>query len=233
MNKNIKKTEKVQLIQILGLLHVYKGNVETVALPGINITINKGEKVVVRGKSGVGKSTLLHCLGGLVRPTSGKIIVENRNIVDFNDDQLAEYRCKTVGIIYQSFNLAPYLTIKENIEFPMVLAKQNSEYIEKRTHELVEKLEIERYLDQKPTYLSGGEQQRAAIAVALGNNPPIILADEPTGNLDVNTAEIVYDLLTKTCEYYRTTLVLASHDPIASNYANREIDLPKLQTIEL
>ncbi len=227
MNKNEK------IIQIIGLLHVYKGKVETVALPGITMSISKGEKVVIRGKSGVGKSTLLHCLGGLIKPTAGKIIIENRNIVEFNDDQLANHRCKTVGLIYQSYNLAPYLTVEENIEFPMVLANQTSSHIKKRTQELVEYLKIERYLDQKPSYLSGGEQQRVAIAVALGNNPPIILADEPTGNLDVDTAETVYKILSDMCEHYNTTLVLASHDPMASNYADREIDLPKIKPKEL
>lgn len=227
MNKNGK------IIQIIGLLHVYKGKVETVALPGITMSISKGKKVVIRGKSGVGKSTLLHCLGGLIKPTAGKIIIENRNIVEFNDDQLADHRCKTVGLIYQSFNLAPYLTVRENIEFPMVLAKQTSSYIKNRTQELVEHLKIERYLDQKPSYLSGGEQQRVAIAVALGNNPPIILADEPTGNLDVDTAETVYKILSDMCEHYNTTLVLASHDPMASDYADREIDLPKIKPKEL
>ena len=228
MNKKEKK-----IIQVFDLLHVYKGKVETIALSGINLSVKKGERLVVRGKSGVGKSTLLYCLAGILKPTAGKILIENRNIIDYNEDQLADYRCQTVGLIYQSYNLAPFLTVKENVEFPMILAKKSKEKMEKHVNELVEFLEIERYLNQKPEYLSGGEQQRVAIAVALANNPPIILADEPTGNIDVETSEIVYDHLSRMCQVYGTTLILASHDPDASKYADREILLTKLQSKEL
>jgi len=141
--------KKEQIIKVLDLVHVYKGKVETIALPGVNLSIKKGERVVVRGKSGIGKSTLLHCLAGILRPTAGKILVEFKDIVEYNEDQLADYRCKTIGLIYQSYNLAPFLTVKENIEFPMVLAKIEKEKREKRINELVEMLEIDRYLKQK------------------------------------------------------------------------------------
>jgi len=228
MNKEIKT-----IIQIIDLLHVYKGKVETIAIPGISMSIKKGEKVVIRGKSGVGKSTLLHCIAGVLKPTAGKILVDNRNIVGFNDDQLADYRRDTVGLVYQSYNLAPFLTVKENIEFPMTIAKLDSDVIERRTKTLVEQLEIERYLYQKPPFLSGGEQQRVAIAVALANKPLIVLADEPTGNLDIENSEIVYELLSQMCEVYNTTLIIASHDPSASKYTNREIILSSLKSKEL
>lgn len=228
-----KMNKKEQIIKVLDLVHVYKGKVETIALPGINLNINKGERVVVRGKSGIGKSTLLHCLAGILRPTAGKILVEFKNIVEYDEDQLAEYRCKTIGLIYQSYNLAPFLTVKENIEFPMVLAKIVKEKREKRINELVEMLEIDRYLKQKPPYLSGGEQQRVAMAVALANNPLIILADEPTGNLDSEISTTVYELLSNMSIAYNTTLVIASHDPEASKYADREIVLAKIKSQEL
>lgn len=221
------------IIRTIDLVHVYKGKVETIALPGINLSIKDGERVVIRGKSGVGKTTLLHCLAGIIKPTAGKILVEGRNIVEFDEDQLADYRCTTVGLIYQSFNLAPYLTVEENIEFPMVIAKKTKEERKNRIAELTEYLEIKRYLKQKPPYLSGGEQQRVAIAVALANNPRIILADEPTGNLDEETSAVVYELLRDTCKEYKTTLVMASHDPEAKKYTEREIVLSRLKSIEL
>ncbi len=169
------------------------------------------------------------CIAGILQPTEGKIIVDNQDILQFNQDQLADYRCKTVGLIYQSYNLAHFLTVKENIEFPMLLAKTPQEKREKRIAELTEFLEINRYLEQKPEFLSGGEQQRVAIAIALANNPPIVLADEPTGNIDVETAEIIYTHLSHMCQIYNTTLVIASHDPNASKYTEREVILTDLK----
>ncbi|UJG43561.1 MAG: ABC transporter ATP-binding protein [Candidatus Heimdallarchaeum endolithica] len=225
--------KKEPIIRVIDLIHVYKGKVETVALPGISFKINKGEKVAIRGKSGLGKTTLLHCLAGILKPTAGKILVEGRNIVDYNEDQLAEYRCKKVGLVYQSFNLAPFLTIEENIEFPMVLAKKERRERKERINELVELLDIQRYLNQKPAFLSGGEQQRVAIAVALANNPDIILADEPTGNLDLENSQVVYQYLSDLCDHFNKTLLIATHDPEASKYTEREIILTKLKSQEL
>lgn len=214
-----------EIIEISDLVHIYTGKIETVALSGINLNVNKGERLVIRGKSGIGKTTLLHCIAGILRPTEGKIIVDNQDILHYNENQLADYRCKTVGLIYQSYNLAKFLTVKENIEFPMILNKTPEEDREKRIEELTEFLEIDRYLEQYPEFLSGGEQQRVAIAIALANNPPIVLADEPTGNVDVETAEIIYKHLSHMCQIYGTTLVIASHDPNASQYAEREMHL--------
>ncbi|MHA1407802.1 MAG: ABC transporter ATP-binding protein [Candidatus Heimdallarchaeaceae archaeon] len=223
-----KKKEKI--IQVFDLLHVYKGKVETVALPGISFSVNKGERLIIRGKSGVGKTTLLHCLAGVIKPTTGKILIQGKNILEFDEDQLADHRCYTIGLIYQSYNLAPFLTVKENIEFPMVLAKLSKEKRAERIKELAEFLEIERYYEQKPENLSGGEQQRVAIAVALANNPPIILADEPTGNLDEEISQVIYQHLSDMCQVYNSTLLLASHDPKAIDYGDREIQLSKLKT---
>ncbi|MHA1225019.1 MAG: ABC transporter ATP-binding protein, partial [Candidatus Heimdallarchaeaceae archaeon] len=138
------KKEKT-IIQVIDLLHVYKGKVETIALPGITFSIKKGEKVLIKGKSGVGKTTLLHCIAGVLKPTAGKILVEGINIIDYNEDQLADYRRDKVGLIYQAYNLAPFLTVKENIEFPMTIAKLDKEEKERRINDLVEMLEIERY----------------------------------------------------------------------------------------
>lgn len=221
---------KNTIIEISNLTHIYKGKIETTALAGVNLIIEKGERLVVRGKSGVGKTTLLHCIAGILRPTKGRILVDNQDILQFNENQLADYRCKTVGLIYQSYNLAQFLTVKENIEFPMLLLQKQQEDREKHIEELAEFLEINRYLDQKPEFLSGGEQQRVAIAIALANNPPIVLADEPTGNIDVETAETVYTHLSHMCQIYDTTLVIASHDPNASKFAEREVILSELES---
>ncbi|MHA1399977.1 MAG: ABC transporter ATP-binding protein [Candidatus Heimdallarchaeaceae archaeon] len=229
----MKITRNKNIIRIIDLIHVYKGKVETVALPGINLSVKEGERIAIRGKSGVGKSTLLHILSGILRPTSGKVLVQGKNILEMDEDELADYRNKTVGLVYQSFNLAPFLTVEENIEFPMVIAKIPREKRKERITELVRLLEIERYLSQKPSYLSGGEQQRVAIAVALANNPPIILADEPTGNLDEETSQVVYELLTEMCVFHNTTLIMASHDPMASKYVDREVILSKLKSVDL
>jgi len=218
-----------QIIEISNLTHIYKSKIETIALSKVNLSVKKGERLVIRGKSGVGKSTLLHCIAGILRPTGGRITVNNHEILLFNENQLADYRCSTVGLIYQSYNLAQFLTVRENIEFPMLLAKTPVEKREKRIEELTDFLEISRYLEQKPEFLSGGEQQRVAIAIALANNPPILLADEPTGNIDVETAETVYTHLSHMCQIYNTTLVIASHDPNASEYTEREVILTELE----
>lgn len=225
--------KKKKIIIVENLLHVYKEKVETVALPGINFDVEEGEKILITGKSGVGKTTLLHCLAGILRPTAGRIIVNGNNIIEKDQDQLADYRRDTVGLIYQSYNLAPFLNIKENIEFPMIIAGKEKDLREKRISELTDELEISRYLNSVPDKLSGGEQQRVAIAVALANQPKIILADEPTGNIDVDTSKIVYNMLTEMCDKYNTTLLIASHDPDALNFVEREINLPKLGGINL
>ncbi|MHA1685801.1 MAG: ABC transporter ATP-binding protein [Candidatus Heimdallarchaeaceae archaeon] len=218
------------IIEVEKLLHVYKGKVETIALPGISFKVFPGEKVAIRGKSGVGKTTLLHCLAGILKPTAGKIIVNGRNIVEFDEEELADYRTHTVGLIYQSFNLAPFLSVEDNIALPMIIAKKPKKERIKRVKELAETLGINRYLKTKPENLSGGEQQRVAIAVALANNPQIILADEPTGNLDEETSQIVYETLVHACKKHGTTLVLVSHDPASSKYVERELLLPKLKS---
>ena len=225
MSKNTKV-----IIEISDLVHSYRGKIETVALNGVNLSVKKGERLVIRGKSGVGKTTLLHCIAGILRPTQGRILVDSHDILLYNENQLADYRCKTVGLIYQSYNLAQFLTVKENIEFPMVLAKIPVEKREKRIAELTEFLEIKRYLEQKPEFLSGGEQQRVAIAIALANNPPIVLADEPTGNIDIETAKTVYMHLSHMCQIYNTTLVMASHDLNSAQYADREVILSELES---
>ena len=232
MSKNQLNTEiqndnsKVKpFIEIFDLFHIYKAGVETIALRGINVKIQQGEAVALMGKSGVGKSTLLHCLGGAIRPTAGQIFVEDREITKFTEDDLLDYKRNVVGLVYQNFNLADFLNVEENIALPMLIArKPKSERVQK-VNELLESLSIQRYKNSYPAQLSGGEQQRVAIAVALANSPKLVLADEPTGNLDVETAKIVYDLLIRKSKEAGATVVIATHDPSSSNFVDRVIKL--------
>lgn len=185
----------MNIIDVNELFHIYKGIVEIVALNGISFSIKKNEKVAIVGKSGSGKTTLIYCLAGLIRPSAGTIIVDGKNLSKLTDEELCDHRLNTVGIVFQDGNLADALTVKENIELPLILKKEPRETRNKRVMELARALEIERYLDTYPVLISGGERQRVAVAVALANNPPILLADEPTGNLDYDTSQVVYQYL--------------------------------------
>ncbi|MCG3218932.1 MAG: ABC transporter ATP-binding protein [Candidatus Heimdallarchaeota archaeon] len=222
--QNDKENSK-PFIEVYDIFHIYKAGVETVALRGINFKIKEGEAVAIMGKSGVGKSTLLQCLGGVIRPTAGQIFVDNREITKFSEDELLDFKRNTVGLVYQSFNLADFLTVTENIALPMLIARKSKEEREGTVKNLLESLQIERYARSFPAQLSGGEQQRVAIAVALANSPNLLLADEPTGNLDVDTANIVYKLLIDKSKERGVTVVVATHDPLIEKYVDRIIRL--------
>jgi ABC-type lipoprotein export system ATPase subunit len=233
MSKNQLSTEHTQnnhnraipFIEIFDLFHIYKAGVETIALRGINIQVQQGEAVAIMGKSGVGKSTLLHCLGGAIRPTAGQIFVEDKEITKFTEDELLDYKRNVVGLVYQNFNLADFLNVEENIALPMLIARKSKSERVQKVNELLESLSIQRYRNSYPAQLSGGEQQRVAIAVALANSPKLVLADEPTGNLDVETAKIVYDLLIRKSKEAGATVVIATHDPLSANFVDRVIKL--------
>lgn len=202
-----------------------KGSVETVALKGVDIEIHKGDFMLIIGKSGSGKTTLLHCLAGMIRPTAGHIYFNDEDITQYSDELLTEYRRKKIGIVYQNLNLIDWLTVEENIEVPMIIAHKNKTERKKRVDELLDYFDIKRYKQQFPSFLSGGEQQRVAVAVALANEPKVILADEPTGNLDRENAEKVYHLFEKLNKERGVTIILATHDLNATKYANRVYDL--------
>jgi len=173
------------------------------------------------GPSGCGKSTLLNIIGGLDRPTAGSVIVEGNNIVDLSDAELVKYRRNEVGIVFQFFNLVPTLTAKENIELPMRLAGKDSAYMRKRADELLRLVGIEQRESHKPDELSGGEQQRVGIAVALANDPPIILADEPTGELDSETGHQILQLFESLRDEIKKTVVIVTHDQRIGQIADR------------
>ena len=214
-----------RIIKIENLYHVYKGIVETVALKGVNMEINKKDFLLIIGKSGSGKTTLLHCLAGMIRPTAGHIYFNDEDITQYSDEILTEYRRKSIGIVYQNLNLIDWLTVEENIEVPMIIANKSKKERKKRVDELLEYFDIKRYKNQFPSFLSGGEQQRVAVAVALANEPEVILADEPTGNLDLENAKNVYELFKQLNKEKSVTIILATHDLNATRYANRIYDL--------
>lgn len=217
------------IIEVSNLIHIYKENIEIVALNGISFSIKANEKVAIVGKSGSGKTTLIYCLAGLIRPSAGKIYIQNQDITAFTDEELANHRLQTVGIVFQDGNLSDALTVRENIELPLILKDETKENRRKRVIELAKALEIEKYLDTYPHLISGGERQRVAVAVALANNPPILLADEPTGNLDYETSQLVYQLFREAAEEFHTTLVIVSHDTEINKHVDRIINLPQLQ----
>jgi len=208
------------------VIRIYKtGKTEVIALRGMNLTVKDGEMVTILGPSGCGKSTLLNMIGGLDRPNAGSITVGGKDIVKFTDAELVKYRRETVGVVFQFFNLVPTLTAEENIELPMQLLGKPAAERKKRTRELLKLVGLEARGPHRPEELSGGEQQRIAIAVALSNDPPLILADEPTGELDTKTGREVLELFHALKEKQGKTLVIVTHDEKIAAVADRAIHM--------
>ncbi|MBU2598187.1 MAG: ABC transporter ATP-binding protein [Actinobacteria bacterium] len=195
------------------------------ALDNINLKIKRGEFLSVIGTSGSGKSTLLNLIGGLLKPTIGKIIVDEIDISTYSDNEMANYRKNMVGFVFQSFNLIPTLTALENVEYPMIFSGISRIERLKRSEEVLEKLGLGDRLKHNPTELSGGEQQRVSIARAIINEPEIILADEPTGNLDSKTGKGIMDVLKTINEEMKRTLIVVTHDIYISYYSDRRVYL--------
>lgn len=198
-----------------------KGNTEVIALNNANISVEQGEFVAVIGTSGSGKSTLLHMLGGLDTPTSGKVFVENKEIFSLKNDSLTIFRRRKIGFVFQSFNLVPVLNVYENIIFPIQLDGGNID--KKYINNIIETLGLKEKINAMPNQLSGGQQQRVAIARALATKPAIVLADEPTGNLDTKTSQDVISLLKVTGKKYNQTIVMITHNEAIAQMADRII----------
>jgi putative ABC transport system ATP-binding protein len=213
-------------IVVHDLIKVYKlGKVEVIALRGLDVTFGAGRVSWIRGPSGCGKTTLLNLVGGLDRPTAGSIEVDGVNLPHLSDGDLVKYRRDKVGFVFQFFNLVPVLTASENVELPMRLAGTPAKERATRTAALLESVGVTKRANQKPDEMSGGEQQRVAIAVALANDPPILLADEPTGELDSENARIVLDLLGMAGRERKKTVLLVSHDPQAERVADATFEM--------
>lgn len=213
------------MIQMQEIQRVYNtGKVKVNALKGVNLTIQEGEFVAIMGPSGSGKSTLMNILGCLDKPTGGQYLLAGENIGTMDDDDLAEIRNRRVGFIFQNFNLLPYATAFENVELPMIFAGVGTRERRKRVVELLELVGLGERMDHKPNELSGGQQQRVAIARSLVNRPSIIMADEPTGNLDSNSSEEIMNIFVDLWEKGNTILMI-THDPNVTRYCERVIKL--------
>jgi ABC-type lipoprotein export system ATPase subunit len=194
-------------------------------LRGVDLDVARGEFLALRGASGAGKSTLLHLIGGLDLPNAGEIIFDGNNLVAFSERRLTDFRNRRVGFIFQAYHLLPELTALENVCLPARMARISSATVEGRGRELLARVGLKDRLDHKPSELSGGEQQRVAIARALINAPELVLADEPTGNLDSKTGGEIIELLKSLRVEKQTTLVIATHDTKVAANAERVIEL--------
>jgi ABC-type lipoprotein export system ATPase subunit len=184
---------------------------EIEVLKDINLTVQKGQFVAIYGPSGAGKTTLLNMISGIDKPTTGKITVFGNNLAEQNEDSLSEYRCNQVGFVFQSYNLVSTLTVAENIAFPLEWKRTTSQEIQKRVAELIQTLGLQQRANHFPAQLSGGEQQRVAFARALANNPPLLLADEPTGNLDTKNGQRIIQIL-QNLKNEGKTIIVSTHD---------------------
>jgi len=202
--------------------HYQMGSALIRAVDDVTLEVRAGEFLALLGSSGSGKSTLLNLMAGLDRPTSGAIFAQGRNLSEMNPLELARYRSRTVGMVFQSFNLLPRMTLEENVELPLRLAEVDRGERAGRVREALERVRLEKRLTHRPSELSGGEQQRAALARALVNRPTLLLADEPTGNLDSATGESIMVLLRKIQQSLGMTIVLVTHErPLAERFADR------------
>lgn len=214
----------MEVVKVVDLCKSYgKGNTKVEALKNINLTINQGEFVAVVGASGSGKSTLLHLLGGVDKPTSGEVIVDGVNLYNLSEKEMAIFRRRKVGFIFQFYNLIPVLTVEENMRLPLLLDHKKVDI--KDFEELIGILGLEDRKRHLPNELSGGQQQRVSIGRALAYKPSILLADEPTGNLDSKNSKEIIDLLKISVKKYNQTLVLITHDLNIASQADRIITI--------
>ena len=214
----------MEILRVENLRKTYgKGDTLVKALDGVNFSVEKGEFVAVVGASGSGKSTLLHLLGGVDRPTSGKIIIDGEDVYKLNETNLAIFRRRQVGLIYQFYNLIPILNVKENITLPILLdgKEPDEEYLD----ELIDTLGLSKRVKHLPNELSGGQQQRVSIGRALMNRPALVLADEPTGNLDSKSGKDIIELLKLSNQRYKQTIIMITHDHNLALNADRIITI--------
>lgn len=214
----------MEVVRLENVVKTYgEGETQVQALKGINLSIHRGEFVTIVGASGSGKSTLLHILGGLDRPSSGNVFIGDENIYNYKDNELSIFRRRKVGFIFQFFNLIPVLNVQENIALPALLDEEqvDNHYLD----EIIRTLGLNERRDHLPSELSGGQQQRVSIGRSLINKPDIILADEPTGNLDTKNTKEVLNLLKVTAKKYNQTVILITHDPAIASNSDRIITI--------
>ena len=221
----------MEILRVENLTKIYgKGTTKVVALDNVSFSVEKGEFVAIVGASGSGKSTLLHLLGGVDRPTSGKVYIDGKDIYDFNDDKLAIFRRRQVGLIYQFYNLIPILNVEENITLPLSL--DNREVDKEKLNDMLKLLGLQNRKNHLPNELSGGQQQRTSIGRALITNPTIILADEPTGNLDSKSSDEIVALLKKSNKELNQTIIMITHNMEIAKVADRIIKIEDGKIVE-
>ena len=214
----------MEILKVENLIKTYgKGESKVTAVDNVSFSVEKGEFLAIIGASGSGKSTILHLIGGVDRPTSGKVYIDGKDIYSLNNDQLAIFRRRQIGIIYQFYNLIPILNVEENITLPCELDGQTVD--KERLHELLKILELEKRVKHLPNQLSGGQQQKVSIGRAMINNPAIMLADEPTGNLDSKASEEIVSLLKLSNKKYNQTVIVITHDLEIAKQADRVITI--------
>ena len=218
------RSTSMEILRVENLTKIYgKGDTKVTALNDVSFTVEKGEFVAVVGASGSGKSTLLHTIGGVDRPTSGKVYIDGKDIFELNDDKLAIFRRRQVGLIYQFYNLIPILNVEENITLPLAL--DNREVDKEVLNRLIKILGLEERRNHLPNELSGGQQQRTSIGRALITNPTLVLADEPTGNLDSKSSDEIVALLRKSNRDFKQTIIMITHNLEIAKYADRIIEI--------
>jgi putative ABC transport system ATP-binding protein len=224
----------MNFLTITGLKKVFNEGSETqsTALKGVDLSIEKEEFIVISGPSGSGKSTLLNIIGGLDSPSEGSVELEGTQITGLSENELAVFRREHIGFVFQAYNLIPVLTVKENIEYVMRLLGYSQSECDKRVLEVAKELDIDAYLDKLPDHLSGGQQQRVAVARAVASKPKLILADEPTANLDTKNGEKLMELMRRLNEEEKVTIIFSSHDPMVISKARRSIILRDGEIVE-
>jgi len=221
-NTTVEESKDMSLIQVEKLTKMYgEGDTAVTALDHVDLSVEAGEFVAVMGPSGCGKSTLLHLLGGLDRPTEGRVIIEDQAIYELSDDKLTKLRRQKIGFVFQFYNLIPILDATENAALPILLDGVSPGKAKSRSRDWLKKVGLEDRLTSRPDQLSGGQQQRVAVARALVAEPKLVLADEPTGNLDSHASDEISNLLRQVADEWGRSVVMVTHDPRVSSYADR------------
>ena len=221
----------MKILKVENLTKIYgKDTTKVVALDNVSFSVEKGEFVAIVGASGSGKSTLLHLIGGVDRPTSGKVYIDGKNIYDFDDDKLAIFRRRQIGLIYQFYNLIPILNVEENITLPLAL--DNRKINKETLHDLLKLLGLQNRRNHLPNELSGGQQQRTSIGRALITNPALILADEPTGNLDSKASDEIVALLKKSNKELNQTIIMITHNMEIAKFADKILKIEDGRIVE-
>ena len=216
----------MHIIETKNISKLYKqADQDIIALNNVSISFEKGEFTAIVGPSGSGKTTFLNCIGGLDSPTSGKVMIEEKEITGLSSNELIDFRLRNIGFVFQSYNLIPVLTAKENVEFIMLMQGLSESHRNKRSIELLNSVGLKAQLNRRPNQLSGGQQQRVAVARALASKPKFVLADEPTANLDSSSTANLLDIMSRLNKKEKTTFIFSTHDQRVIDRANRIITL--------